>query len=400
MTLSYRAAIAAFIGVAAAFAINMLGTTLPTPLYPIYQQRLGFSELMITVIFAVYAVGVISALIVTGSWSDQIGRRPMLALGLLLSGLSAICFIWGGALWPLLLGRLLSGFSAGIFTGTATVAVVELAPPAWRDHATLVATIANMGGLGFGPFIAGFLAEYLPAPLLTCFVLDLALVVLAGVVIWRAPETVERPARPRLRVRKPGVPAEVRGVFIPAAIAGFAGFAVLGLFTAVAPVFLGKVLGYDNHALTGVVVFVLFVASTLGQTLQSRLPRDWRLPLGCAGLIIGMGFLIAAIATASLGFMIVAGVTAGLGQGASFRAGMGEITTASPAERRAEVASTFFVVAYVAISIPVVGLGVIARLFDLVTAGITFASAVAVLSLISAVSLLIRQRRGCVPASS
>lgn len=392
MTLSSRAVAAVFIGLAATFAINMMGTTLPTPLYPIYQDQLGFSELMITVIFAVYAVGVIAALIITGSWSDQIGRRPMLALGLIFSAASAVAFIWGGALVPLLIGRLLSGFSAGIFTGTATVAVVEMAPSRWREQATLVATAANMGGLGLGPFVAGLLAEYAPAPLLLCFVLDLALIALAGVVLYLAPETARLPARPRLAVRKPAVPAEVRGVFIPAAIAGFAGFAVMGLFTAVAPAFIGKVLGYSNHALTGSVVFVLFIASTVGQTLQSRLPRAARLPLGCLGLILGMGLLIAAITSGSLSLMICAGAVAGAGQGASFRAGMGEITAASPARRRAEVASTFFVVAYVAISIPVVGLGLIARAYGLSTAGVIFASAVAVLSLISATSLVWRQR--------
>lgn len=395
-----RSGAALFIGVAATFAINMMGTTLPTPLYPIYQQQLGFSELMITVIFAVYAVGVIAALITTGNWSDQIGRRPMLALGLVFSASSAVVFLIGGGLVPLLTGRLLSGFSAGIFTGTATVAVVELAPPAWRDQATLVATAANMGGLGLGPLLAGFLAQYLPAPLLLCFAIDLVLVALAFWFIGRAPETAQRPARPRLGLRKPAVPQEVRGVFIPAAIAGFAGFAVMGLFTAVAPAFLGDVMGYRNRALTGVVVFLLFVGSTLGQTLQGRLPRAMRLPLGCLGLIIGMGLVVGAIESASLALMIAGGMVAGFGQGASFRAGMGEITAASPAGRRAEVASTFFVVAYVAISIPVIGLGLLAAGSGLVVAGVTFAAVVALLALISAVSLLVRQRAAGETAAS
>ncbi|WP_423821540.1 MFS transporter [Salinisphaera sp. SPP-AMP-43] len=386
-------AAAVFLGVAATFAINMMGTTLPTPLYPIYQQAFGFSELMITVIFAVYAVGVIAALIVTGSWSDQIGRRPMLLLGLLLSAASAFCFIWGGALTPLLLGRLLSGLSAGIFTGTATVAVVELTPSAWRNQATLVATAANMGGLGLGPFVAGWLAEYAPWPLHLCFIVDLVLIGLALIAVFVAPETAKRPERPRLSIRKPAVPPAVRGVFVPAATAGFAGFAVMGLFTAIAPAFIGEVLGYSNHALTGVVVVLLFIGSIIGQTQQGRLPRAWRLPLGCIGLILGMGFLIASIEVGSLALMTIGGVIAGAGQGASFRAGMGEITAASPVERRAEVASTFFVVAYVAISIPVVGLGLIARALDLATAGAIFAAAVAVLAAASALLLWLRQRR-------
>src|SRR5699024_7007291 len=107
-----------------AFLVVMLGTTLPPPLYPLYQAQFGFSELMITVIYAVYAAGVIAALILVGSWSDQIGRRPMLFGAVALSTGSAVAFLVGGGLVPLLIGRVLSGLSAGIMTGTATVAVV------------------------------------------------------------------------------------------------------------------------------------------------------------------------------------------------------------------------------------------------------------------------------------
>lgn len=251
-----------------------------------------------------------------------------------------------------------------------------------------------MGGLGLGPLFASVLAEYAPAPLLLCFAVDLGLAVLAILVVYLAPETASRPVRPKLSIRKPTVPAEVRGVFIPAAIAGAAGFAVMGLFTAVVPAFLGQVLGYGNHALAGSVVFSLFIASTLGQALQTRLPRAARLPLGCLGLIIGMGCLTAAIETGMLFLMVLAGLVAGAGQGLSFRAGMGEIIAASPVEQRAEVASTFFVVAYVAISVPVVGLGLVTHAFDLVTAGLAFASAVALLSLVAAAILVIRQWSG------
>ncbi|MES1940797.1 major facilitator superfamily transporter [Salinisphaera sp. T5B8] len=391
MTESNRRA-ALFFGAAFAFVVTMMGTTLPTPLYPIYQSELGFSQLIITVIFAAYAVGVIGALIVTGSWSDQLGRRPMLALGLIFSAASACAFLWGGGLTALLIGRVLSGVSAGIFTGTATVAVVELAPAAWAGSATLIATAANMGGLGFGPLFAGVLSQYLPAPLHLCFIVDLMLIVLAAVAILCVPETARRPARVRLRIQSLQVPAQVRGVFIPAAIAGFAGFSVLGLFTAIAPAFMGKILHYENHALTGLVVFVLFVASTLGQIGQARLPQAWRLPLGCIGLIVGIALVALAIILSSLVVLVAGAIVAGIGQGVAFRAGMGAVTAASPPERRGEVASTFFVVLYVAISIPVVGIGVAAQTLGLRSAGIGFSAAVAVLAAVALVSLLVRRR--------
>jgi len=390
-----RSGYALFLGVALTFAINMMGTTLPTPLYPIYQQQLGFSELIITVIFAAYAVGVIGALVLFGSWSDQLGRRPMLLAGLAFSAASALVFMFADNLGLLLLGRLLSGLSAGIFTGTATVAVVELVPPAWAGAATLVATVANMGGLGLGPLFAGVLAQYLPAPLLLCYALDLGLVLLLATVVWRAPETAEVPDRARLGLQPLSVPPDVRAVFIPAAIAGFAGFAVLGLFTAVAPAVMGKILGVSNHALTGFVVFLLFVGSMAGQLGQSRMADGVRLPVGCVVLIAGVACVGLAIGTASLVLLVLGAVVAGIGQGVAFRAGLGAITAASPPRRRAEVASTFFVVAYVAISIPVVGVGLMADMVGLATAGMVFSGVVALLAAGALISLVaLRQRRG------
>src|SRR5947209_5039353 len=109
-----------------AFAVTMLGTTLPTPLYGLYRVRFGFSELMITVIFATYAVGVIAALLLFGRMSDVIGRKAVLLPGLACSAASAVCFLLAGGLGWLLAGRALSGLSAGIFTGTATAALVDL----------------------------------------------------------------------------------------------------------------------------------------------------------------------------------------------------------------------------------------------------------------------------------
>jgi MFS family permease len=113
---------------ALAVAVAMLGTTLPTPLYGLYRQQFGFSELMITVIFATYAAGVIASLLLFGRLSDQIGRRRVLLPGLVLSALSAVCFLTASGLPLLLTGRVLSGLSAGIFTGTATATLIDLAP--------------------------------------------------------------------------------------------------------------------------------------------------------------------------------------------------------------------------------------------------------------------------------
>jgi len=156
---------AAFAALAFTFAVVMLGTTMPTPMYPLYQAKLGFSVEMLTVIYAVYAVGVLAALLGLGRWSDTLGRRPMLVAGLGFAIASGVFFLASGGIWQLLVGRLLSGVSAGIFTGTATAAVIELAPAHWKHRASYVATGVNIVGLGLGPLLAGLAVQYLPWPL-------------------------------------------------------------------------------------------------------------------------------------------------------------------------------------------------------------------------------------------
>lgn len=380
-----------FLGVAFSFSVVMIGTTMPTPLYPIYQDAFGFSQLMITIIFAAYAFGVIAALVITGRWSDQLGRRPLLLGGLVCSIISDLVFWQADGLAMILAGRVLSGLSAGVFTGTATVAVLELAPPHWRERATFFATAANMGGLGLGPMLAGVLSQYLPYPLVLTYLTHVVLAILAILCIWWAPETVKKPKHPKLSLQRLNVPPEVRGVFVPAAIAGFAGFAVCGFFTSIAPAMMGNVLGYDNRLLIGVVAGSIFIASTLGQFLQNKLPLPLRLPIGCATLVTGVTPVALGIYTQSLTLFMAGAVIAGMGQGIAFRAGMGAIAAASPPAERAAVTSTFFIVAYIAISVPVIGIGLMASVLSLKTTGVIFSVFVGAMA---ALALLILLRRG------
>lgn len=376
--------------VATAFAVAMLGTTLPTPLYPFLEQRFGFGELTTTVVFAVYPVGVAAALLLSGHWSDQVGRRPMLLAGLALSALSAVLFLLPASMTWVYAGRFVSGLSAGIFTGTATAAVVDLADDGGAERAGLVAAAANMLGLGLGPVVAGVLAEWAPHPLVLPFVADLVLVAVAAACVLAQPETVHRADHPRLRPQRISVPTDVRPVFVRAAIAGFAGFAVLGLFTAVSPAFLARVLDLRSPLLVGVVVLLVFVASVGGQVLSLRLGTARGLSLGCTALVAGMVVLAVGLLLASLTLLLVGGVVAGVGQGLAFRAGLGSVGQASPSEQRGAISSAYFVVLYVGISLPVVGVGVLATLAGLVTAGVVFAALVGLLAAV----VLVLLRRG------
>lgn len=381
----------AFAVVAAAFTITMLGTTVPTPLYPAYEHRFGFGALTVTVVFATYAVGVLAALLLVGRASDTVGRRPTLLAGLAAGGISTVVFLGtahahASGLGLLLLGRLLSGLSAGIFTGTATAALADFAPAGAAARASLVAAVANIGGLGLGPLVCGALARYVASPLTTPFALHLALVLVAAAAVTAVPEPVDVQYPRRLRLRRLGVPAPLRPMFLQAGTAGFAGFAVLGFFTAVSPTALA-LLGHHDPLVTGVVVFAVFGASALGQVLSLRVPARASLLLGTAVLVVGIVLVGAAIGTRSLPLLVGGGLVSGAGQGLSFRAALGAVTGTSPADQRAAVSSSFFAVCYVGISLPVVGIGAATDAFGLTKAAEVFAGLVAALTLAALVSL-------------
>ncbi|MFF0410238.1 MFS transporter [Kitasatospora sp. NPDC004745] len=382
-----------YLGAAAAFAVCMAGTTLPTPLYGLYQEEIGFSEQTVTVVFAVYALGVIGVLLLVGTVSDAVGRRPVLLCGLFFAACSAVAFLAEGGLPLLVLGRLLSGVSAGLFTGTATAYVLELAPPGRRARAGFVATAANMGGLGCGTLLSGLLAEYAPDPLVLPFVVHLALITASFAVLWLLPETVAgarplRTARPKL----PTLPPEVRGVFVPAGLAAFAGFSLLGVFTSVTPAFLAQSLGIDNRAVVGLVVFTGFFASTLGQLVVPRLGTARAIPLGCLVLIAGLALLAASLAWTTLPPLLLSALVGGAGQGMGLRGAVGEVAAAAPAEHRGGVLSALFVVAYFGISIPVIGVGFLSEPLGLAHAGLVFTACMAVVAAVSGTYLLRRSR--------
>ncbi|MGW1893274.1 MFS transporter [Streptomyces sp. NPDC002004] len=366
-----------YVAAAGVFAVGMIGTTLPTPLYGLYREQIGFSELIVTVVFAVYAVGVIAALLVAGDFSDVVGRRPVLLCALGLAALSALCFLFEGGLPLLFGGRVLSGFSAGLLSGTGTAAVLELAPAGKRSRAAFAATAANMGGLGLGPLLAGLLAAYAPYPLRLPFLTQLGLLAAAAAVTWLLPETVRRPVpRPPLRPQGMVVPADVRGVFVPSALSAMAGFSLLGLFTAVAPSFLAETLGEHSLAVTGAVVFLVFCSSTCGQLLMGRIGVRRALPGGCLVLVAGLVLVAVSLLLGSLPVLLAGAVAGGVGQGLSFRAALTAVSSAAPDAHRGATISAFFVTAYVGISVPVVGVGALTLAIGLRNAGLVFAACV------------------------
>jgi MFS family permease len=218
-------------------------TTVPSPLYALYQVRDGLSEFEVTVIYAAYAIGVIGALALAGHLSDWYGRRRLLIPAAGFAIASAIVFLTWRTLPGLLLARVLSGVAFGVTSSTATAYLAELdarhRPDASGTRAQLTATSVNMGGLGVGALVAGLLAQWVAAPLTVPYVAFLIAACLAVVAVAVSPETraAVKP-RPRYRPQRVSVPAAARGEFFAAALSALVVFAALGLFTGLSGHFL------------------------------------------------------------------------------------------------------------------------------------------------------------------
>jgi MFS family permease len=369
------------------FAATMLGTTLPTPLYDIYQAQWHFSAAIVTVTFAVYAAGVLLTLLLTGRASDQAGRKPVLAAALGCSALSTVVFILAPNVGVLMAGRILSGFSAGLMTGTATATLTELIPASASRRASLVATAANMGGLGLGPLIAGLFAQYGPHPTVLVFQVYLAVLAAAGLCLFLVPETVSPRRRPVIRFAGLGIPERGRGEFIAAGVAAFAAFSLLGLFAGLAPTFVANVLHEPNHAVQGAVVFGLLAVGTVTQLVLARFGSRQVMMAGLGLFLAALTLIVAALAAASMALFLAGTVVGGVAVGAVFLGSLATANRLAPPGRRGQTVSTFFVLCYAGLIFPVVGVGVATLFTGDFPAVLAFSVLLAALSLFSLTSI-------------
>ena len=245
--------------------VMFMGSTLLTPLYLLYQRAFGFSEITLTLIYAVYVVGNIGALFFFGRLWDQVGRRRTSLPAIALAGVATFVFLFARSTAWLFVARILDGLAIGIASGTATARVAELVPGGDKERASVLATTANLtGGVGVGPLLAGLLAQYMPAPLKTSWIVYLALLALVAWLVVSLDETVRRPVRGTrdlsFRVRL-GVPRAIWGAFIAPAAAVFATFALIGYYAALTPSLLAHDLGLSSPVIGGAVVAELFLVA-------------------------------------------------------------------------------------------------------------------------------------------
>lgn len=344
---------------AGVLVVMMLGGTLPIPLYVLYEQQMGFGPLGVTVVFAAYVLGTLSALVALGDLSDHIGRRKVLAIAVACAAASTALFLSATGIGLLIVARIVSGLAAGFTTGTATAALAELQPRGDRQAAAVVATGGNMAGLGLGPLIAGIFAEYVALPTRSVFWAYLGLCALALAAVAVIPETVLQPdgvisLRPRL-----GVPPGMRAVMLGACLGVFAAFSVFGLFSSLVPTFLHGILGVHNLALIGATAFLIFATAAVSQAVSARLPARRSASAGLPLLLVCLVALEAALFAKLLWLFLVGTVVGGIAGGFILRGGLSELNRIAEPRRRAAVVSTFFAAAYIGLGLPAILTGLI-----------------------------------------
>ena len=381
--------------VVGAFTALMSFTTLPTPLYPLYQQLDGFPTFVITLIFAAYGLGVMGGLYLAGHVSDYLGRRRVLLAATAVEIVSAVMFVLLHDTAGLLAARFLCGLGIGAVTATATAHLAELhavgRPDADGRFASVVAGAVNTGGLALGPLVAGLLTQFLPHPLTVPYAVWVVLLVAAFAGLLLAPETVDPPAaRPPYRPQRVSVEPAARSHFSSAAVAAAAAFSVLGVFTSLTASFVGGTLGLHSRLLTGCIVFGVIGASAASQiVLGSRAVPD-RLRAGMAAMSVGLVLVAVGAWTTSLPVFTVAGILAGAGVGLVFNVAITTASTVSSPEHRGETLAGMFLAAYAGITIPVVAAGVAVTFLPAPVVLVVFAGIVLVAVLISTTRLLAR----------
>ncbi|MGW2812614.1 MFS transporter [Streptomyces sp. NPDC001415] len=356
---------------AAAYILFVLtvGTNMPTPLYARYQTEFGFSPLVVTLIFAVYAGTLIPTAMLAGALTDSIGYRRMAGPAIALAAVAALLFFCADGVAWLFAARALQGVSVGAASSALTAALVETEPAGNRARASLLASTMITGGGGIGPILSGFLGQHAPLPLRLTYLVELALLALAAAAVTLLPGQTRPGVR---RFHRPRIPTPLRRRFALASAVSVLGWATVALFLAVVPSYATTILHRHDLLLSGTAagMFLLFAAGT--QYGLARAGAAARPTTGLLLLCVGLAMLAAAGGTRSLWLLLAAAACGGAGQGITFIAALARVNELAPQESRAEILSAFYMITYLGVGLPVIGVGLLATSTDLLTAVVTF----------------------------
>ncbi len=397
------------------------------PLYVLWQRELGFSGGTLTVVFASYIAGLLASLLCCGVLSDRFGRRPVLlpALGLALA--ACLMFATAHHVAVLIVARLLTGLAVGAAVSAGIAAVTDVAGPDRRRLGALLASAAMVFGAGLGPLLSGVLSETLPAPTVTVFLVEAALLGTAVLVVWRMPVPSPSPVRrasagpspsPVRRasagpagsgsrgrgkgkgtdgvvwMRVPGVPRG-SGWHLALGVAVFGpGIVAMSFVLSLGPSLLTDLLGSGSRIVPGALAFAMFLASTCVQFAVQRRSRHTILVGGAVSVVLGMVTLVVAVHTAAVWALVAAAVLAGAGQGVGQLGGLSLLNSSVPTHRLAEANAALSVGGYAPAGLLAVGAGYLTDAVGLTDAATAFGLTLATAAGLGGALVVARRSRG------
>lgn len=352
-----------------ALILFAIGTSLITPLIPLYKEALGFGDTVVTLFLVCYVIALVPSMLTLGQLSDRVGRKRVL-LGALVCLAAAQAFLaTEPPLVGLLVARGLQGLATGAFFGTCTAFLVEAAPARERTRVSVLASISVRGGLGLGPGLGGVFAEYIPHPLRTPFLVHLIALAAAIVIIASLPETV------RVRTHRPltlklGVPAEDRAVFWRVLVPSGMLFSLFdGVCLSLIPVFQVRELGVTNYVLIGASGFLVLVSGAVSQVVFRRLPPTPAIVWGLAIASVAFVGVVIGAPVGSAALVLVSVTITGAACGLVFKGGVDLCTRIAPPTDRGKLISSYYVACYLGgFSVPLLIVGILADLVGLTVA--------------------------------
>lgn len=365
----------------------LAASSAPTPLYHLYQQHLDFSAGMLTLIFGVYALSLLAALLTVGSLSDYLGRKPVIFAALILEMLAMLLFINESSVAWLIVARTLQGFATGMATAVLGAALLDTD----REQGPLINSLAPLLGMACGAMGCSLLVEFAPFPTRLIYWVLFGAMLLQALLVWRLPETVS-PIPGALASLWPTlhVPAQARRALWIALPVDIAVWAMGGFYLSLAPSLVRAATGSTSNLIGGALVAVLTVSGALMIYGLRHRAADKVLRLGAMLLALGVALILGAVHTASLPLFFVATLIAGSGFGAGFLGAVRSVVPLAQPHERAGLMSAFYVLSYLAFCIPSLLAGTLTRTFGLIATTDGYGASLIVLGLSALMALLLQ----------
>ncbi|WP_455930384.1 MFS transporter [Pseudomonas fluorescens] len=365
----------------------LAASSAPTPLYQVYQENLHFSAAMLTVIFGVYAVSLLAALLTVGSLSDHLGRKPVIFVALLLNIAAMVLFINADSTAHLIVARALQGFATGMATAVLSATLLDTD----RVRGPMLNSLAPLLGMASGGLGSGLLVEFAPRPTQLIYFTLLGLMVLQAVYVWRLAETVSRiPGALKSLAPTLHVPRQARRALWLVMPLNVAVWALGGFFSSLAPSLVKAATGSTSHLIGGVLVAVVTLSGAVMIYSVRERPADTIMRLSAGLLAVGVALLLVAVHMGILWLFFVASVIAGFGFGGGFMGSVRSIVGLALPHERAGLMSAFYVLSYLAFCLPALFAGYLSHVYGLIVTTEGYGAALMVLALSALVGLVLQ----------